>query len=376
MHSLEPSWEDDVLRHRRRARKIAGSDRTDLVVHVPLPDALARRHEFGQPTCREPYRQSDHALPSFESRTSDRSTRLPQIRAMVRLPSYATGVLDMLNVTFDQHTLDGLPEPPAADRAVPSKAATQRLQRHHTNEDEVHLHGAEWSPTAGQGSLQNNHPSGPAELAHARAVDAQRSAAAHAHPGRTDEATALEARRVYPSVNSHDLAAGVKALGDTGRCFPDSKSFTGTSRQAFDQLAKVMQPPPGWETHHLVEQARTPDFGTQAVHHTANAVNLPKAVHAEVTRSYNTGPLPGTSAYKYKMAHLEAKISTMRDYVKTLPYEAQRQFSIRTIRQVLHNPAVTVSEQDRTTVENELQKLENPTLCPPDLFSSALGDRR
>jgi hypothetical protein len=100
-------------------------------------------------------------------------------------------------------------------------------------------------------------------------LDAHPELAPNGTPGASPtvpaDETALEARRIYPSVDSNHLAAGVKALGDTGRCFPNFESFTGNSRQAFEKLTHLMQPPPGWETHHLVEQARTAEFGTQAI---------------------------------------------------------------------------------------------------------------
>ena len=189
--------------------------------------------------------------------------------------------------------------------------------------------------------------------------------AAPSLPG--DEA-ALEAR-VYPYVDSNRLAAGVKALGDTGRCFPQFESCEGNSRQAFDKLKGLMQPPDGWQTHHLAEQIRTPDFGTQAIQNTANAINLPKPVHTEVSRQYASGPLEGTLAEKFATAHPELKISSVRDYVKTLSYAEQRQFSIKTIHEALKNPNVHITDQERATVEREIQKLENPTLdknlCPP-----------
>ncbi len=204
-------------------------------------------------------------------------------------------------------------------------------------------------------------------------LDAHPQLAPHVVPGAAptlpgDEA-ALEARRIYPNADSHVLAAGVRALGDTGRCFPQFESFTGNSRQAFKHLKDVMQPPDGWETHHLVEQNQTGRFGTQAIQNTASAINMPEAVHREVSREYASRLFPGTEAHKFKVEHPEANISTVRDYVKTLPYAEQRQFSIESIRRTLNNPDVHVTDQERATVEKEIQRLENPTLdknlCPP-----------
>jgi hypothetical protein len=70
--------------------------------------------------------------------------------------------------------------------------------------------------------------------------------------------------------------------------------------------------------------------------------------------------------------HPEAKISTVRDYVKTLPYEAQRQFSINMVRQAMNN--AEVNDRDRSTIEREIQNLENPTLCPPDRSQTKRSD--
>ena len=174
---------------------------------------------------------------------------------------------------------------------------------------------------------------------------------------------------VYPNVDSHALADGVKALGDTGRCFPQSESFTGNSRQAFDKLKNVMQPPNGWETHHLVEQNQTTRFGTQAIQNVSNAINLPESLHREVSRQYALKPFPNSEAYDYKVEHPAEHISTTRDYVKTMSYAEQRQFSIDTIREGLKNPKVQITDQGRAAVEKEIQKLENATLdknlCPP-----------
>ncbi len=204
-------------------------------------------------------------------------------------------------------------------------------------------------------------------------LDAHPQLAPHAVPGSApslpgDEA-ALEARRIYPNADSHALAAGVRALGDTGRCFPQFESFTGNSRQAFEHLKDVMQPPDGWETHHLVEQSRTEQFGTQAIQNTANAINLPKTVHAEVSRAYSVRPAPFSDAYDYKVEHPDANVSTVRDYVKTLSYPEQRQFSVDTIRRAIDSPNVHITDQERATVEKEIHRLENPTLdknlCPP-----------
>ncbi len=203
-------------------------------------------------------------------------------------------------------------------------------------------------------------------------LDAHPQLAPHAVPGSAPSLpgneTALEAS-VYPNVNSHALAAGVKALGDTGRCFPKFESFEGNSRQAFDKLKDLMQPPDGWETHHFVEQNRTEQFGTQAIQNRANAINLPKPVHTEVSARFSRGPVEGTPAEKFATAHPELKISSLRDYVRTLSFAEQRQFSVDTIRTVLEDPKFHVSAQDRATIEKDLQRLENPTLdknlCPP-----------
>jgi hypothetical protein len=122
-----------------------------------------------------------------------------------------------------------------------------------------------------------------------------------------------------------------------------------------------VQTPRGWETHHLIERCRTSDFGTQAIQDTANAINEPEAVHDAVTGLYNARPRLNTLAYEYKLSHPE--VSTVRDWVKTLPYEEQRQFCIDAIRDATDR--FKVGEQDRVKVEQEIRKLENPTLCPP-----------
>ncbi len=196
----------------------------------------------------------------------------------------------------------------------------------------------------------------------------------HAVPGSApslpgDDAVLEKRGVVYPYVDSHALAAGVKALGDTGRCFPQFESFEGNSRQAFDKLKDLMQPPDGWQTHHLVEQIRTDQFGTQAIQNRANALNLPKPVHTEVSAIYSRGIREGTALAKFAEEHPELNISTVRDYVKTLSFAEQRQYSIDTIKRVLEDPKIHVSAQDRAPIEKDLQRLENPTLdknlCPP-----------
>lgn len=167
--------------------------------------------------------------------------------------------------------------------------------------------------------------------------------------------------RVYPNVALQP--AGSQAMADFKRCFPDFKSFSGNSLQAFRDLkSSVPQAPPGWHMHHLVEQSRTGQFGTQAIQNTANLIALPDGLHRKINGEYGRRLQPLTEAYEFAESHPELNIRTIRDYVKALPYQQQRQYNVDTIRRLMKDRSLDLSDADRRLIETQLDALARP-LC-------------
>ncbi|MBN9681342.1 MULTISPECIES: SitA5 family polymorphic toxin [unclassified Corallococcus] len=96
---------------------------------------------------------------------------------------------------------------------------------------------------------------------------------------------------------------------------------------SFSGFKKALGPAgPGKEWHHIVEQTpgNVQRFGPQALHNTENVIPLDKAVHARVSELYSAirRNLTGTGSL------------TVRKWLSTQSYEAQRDFGLRAIENV------------------------------------------
>nr|WP_237726505.1 hypothetical protein [Corallococcus coralloides] len=96
---------------------------------------------------------------------------------------------------------------------------------------------------------------------------------------------------------------------------------------SFSGFKKALGPAgPGKEWHHIVEQTpgNVQRFGPQALHNTENVIPLDKGVHARVSQFYSSirRNLTGSGGL------------TVRQWLSTQSYEAQRDFGLRAIENV------------------------------------------
>jgi len=111
------------------------------------------------------------------------------------------------------------------------------------------------------------------------------------------------------------ILALIKNLGDDAG-FKAFKSFS-----AFKRAKGAAGKGKAW--HHIVEQGgnNVSRFGAEAIHNTKNIIRLPHGsgtIHAKVSGFYSS-KMPGTNM-------------RVRDYVRKLSYEEQRQFGINVLR--------------------------------------------
>ncbi|GMU02795.1 hypothetical protein KH5H1_69150 [Corallococcus caeni] len=122
------------------------------------------------------------------------------------------------------------------------------------------------------------------------------------------------------------LAPGAVAMAANGG---GATAPAGAPRSwgSFSGFKKALGPAgPGKEWHHIVEQTpgNVQRFGPQALHNTENVVPLDKALHSRVSELYSSirRNLTGTSSL------------TVRKWLSTQSYEAQRDFGLRAIENV------------------------------------------
>jgi hypothetical protein len=148
---------------------------------------------------------------------------------------------------------------------------------------------------------------------------------------------------------------GARALADVkSDCEPNEpRQF-----DSFRSLKSAMKPQPNEQVHHLVEQNQTARFGTRAIQNTANAINLPAGVHAKISGYFST---------KASAVGIDFQ-GTVREYIGTKSYAAQRQFGIDTTRSFVNSDA-TISPDEKARISKELDALENPrdpNACLPE----------
>jgi len=168
------------------------------------------------------------------------------------------------------------------------------------------------------------------------------------HAGGEAADLGLEAYKYVPTAG---LAAGVTALAAVNQCVPNAEAF-----RSFGALRNAMSSttPQGWEVHHIVEQNQTLQFGSEVIQNRANAIALPEDVHKEVGAIYSRKPREFSAG---------AGFSHERDYIRTLPFEEQREIGIQHIRDAMNN--LKTPRQTRDIIEKELTKLDVPVICGP-----------
>ncbi|MFP2957541.1 hypothetical protein ACLEPN_06830 [Myxococcus sp. 1LA] len=126
------------------------------------------------------------------------------------------------------------------------------------------------------------------------------------------------------------LAPGAVAMAARGTGGGSSAKARPTGYKAwgsFSGFKKAMGPAgPGKEWHHIVEQTpgNVKRFGPQALHNTENIIPLDKSLHTTVSSIY--------SSIRYDITH--SFTQTVRQWLSTQPYEAQREFGILAIANV------------------------------------------
>ncbi len=125
------------------------------------------------------------------------------------------------------------------------------------------------------------------------------------------------------------LAPGAVAMAARGTGGGASAKARPTGYRAwgsFSGFKKAMGPAgPGQEWHHLVEQTpgNAKQFGPQALHNTDNIIPLDKALHSNVSAFYSS-----------IRRDITGSPLTVRKWLSTQSYEAQRDFGILAIKNI------------------------------------------
>ncbi|MCP3169191.1 hypothetical protein LZ199_40480 [Myxococcus sp. QH3KD-4-1] len=107
---------------------------------------------------------------------------------------------------------------------------------------------------------------------------------------------------------------------------PSTGPSGGKSYSSFKSFKRAMGPAgPGKEWHHIVEQTdgNVGKFGPKAIHNTENIVALDKDLHSKVSAFYSSKRFDITNTTK-----------TVREWLSTQPFDAQRDFGMRAIENV------------------------------------------
>jgi xanthosine utilization system XapX-like protein len=134
-------------------------------------------------------------------------------------------------------------------------------------------------------------------------------------------AVAESSIRVVLPANALAMAAGGQGKGGAvrlrGKALPNGHRAWGSHSGFTKAMGKAGK---GKEWHHIVEQTRgnIQRFGPEALHNTENVIPLDKTLHVEVNRLYSAKRMDITSSERL----------TVRQWLSTQPYEAQRQFGL------------------------------------------------
>ncbi len=102
---------------------------------------------------------------------------------------------------------------------------------------------------------------------------------------------------------------------------PGMKSYS-----SFKSFKRAMGPAgPGKEWHHIVEQTdgNVGRFGPKAIHNTENVIALDKELHTRVSAFYSS-----------KRFDITNTMQTVREWMRTQSFEAQRDFGLRAVENV------------------------------------------
>ncbi len=99
---------------------------------------------------------------------------------------------------------------------------------------------------------------------------------------------------------------------------------------------------------------QTAKFGSEVIQNRANAIALPDDVHKEVSAIYSRKP---------ELFSAGAGFLHELDYIRTLPFEEQRELGIQHIREAMNN--LKTPQHTRDIIEKELTKLDVPVICGP-----------
>ncbi|PTL79839.1 hypothetical protein DAT35_30850 [Vitiosangium sp. GDMCC 1.1324] len=109
-------------------------------------------------------------------------------------------------------------------------------------------------------------------------------------------------------------ASGGEILSNVHRAFKSFRAFKRFMGRAGNGKA--------W--HHIVEQRNTNRFGAEAIHNAENIIALDSELHARISAFY--------SSIRPRITHSETL--TVRQWLSTQAYEAQRQFGLLAIENV------------------------------------------
>lgn len=114
--------------------------------------------------------------------------------------------------------------------------------------------------------------------------------------------------------------------GGSSGASPSRRPSGVKSYSSFKSFKRAMGPAgPGREWHHIVEQTggNVERFGPKAIHNTENIVPLDKELHSKVSAFYSSKRFDITNTTK-----------TVREWLSTQPFDAQREFGMRAIENV------------------------------------------
>ena len=123
----------------------------------------------------------------------------------------------------------------------------------------------------------------------------------------------------YIEEGSYFSAAGIAALEFTP--WDEVSDVMRANRKAYRSFKRVNGPAgPGMDWHHLVEQQKSNvmKFGVDAIQNSDNLIRLDRNIHRKVTGHYNAAGPPG--------------FSRNRDYIQTLNFAEQREYSLTIMR--------------------------------------------
>ncbi|RKH13671.1 hypothetical protein D7V97_04940 [Corallococcus sp. CA053C] len=116
-----------------------------------------------------------------------------------------------------------------------------------------------------------------------------------------------------------DAASSEAAQGDGS--LEASTSSGAKAYSSYKSFRRAMGPAgEGKEWHHIVEQTdgNVARFGPRAIHNTENVIPLDKELHARISAAYSAKKLQVTGSYQL----------TVRQWLGTQPYAAQREFGL------------------------------------------------